>query len=450
MNVLNPKSVSMNELYGAFDLATFEWADGILSNIFRQCAQDEKPDEKWIILDGPVDTLWIESMNTVMDDNKTLTLINGDRISMSNEMSLCFEVQDLAVASPATVSRAGMIYCDHLDLGWQPASKSWVQKRFGEDKEQSQFFERLFEKYVEPTLKYKSRNIVEPVVIADTNAVQSAMKLFDALATKENGIDLNAEGYEVVAERMFLFSCVWSIGAAADVAGREKLDNFIRDLESQFPPARTIYDYFVDPKSGEWKLWEENVPQGWRPTRGMEFFKIIVPTVDTVRNSYVVKSLIKSGERVMVTGDTGTGKTILMEQIISSMCEVDGSQYSSLTINFSSATSSRITQDIIEGAMEKKTKDKFGPPGGKTLLTFVDDFNMPQKDTFGSQPPLELLRQWIGYGGFYNRAKQSWHYILDLHLLASMGYPGGGRSVISERFRADSTWSTLRPATQTR
>ena len=83
--------------------------------------------------------------------------------------------------------------------------------------------------------------------------------------------------------------------------------------------------------------------------------------------------------------------------------------------------------------MEKRAKDKMGPPGGKRMIAFVDDLNMPKKDTFGSQPPLELLRQWIDYGGWYDRLKQSWKYIVDMQLLCAMAPPGGGRSEISQR-----------------
>merc|ERR1719230_757273 len=130
--IINPKAVPSANLYGEYDLQTFEWTDGVLAKVMREICADEKPDEKWILLDGPVDTLWIESMNTVLDDNKLLTLINGERIAMPPQVSLLFEVEDLSVASPATVSRAGMVYVDHTEMGWHPFVDSWLAAKEGD------------------------------------------------------------------------------------------------------------------------------------------------------------------------------------------------------------------------------------------------------------------------------------------------------------------------------
>ena len=95
----------MGELYGEVNKLTLEWKDGLMATIVRTCVKDTTDDHKWIVCDGPVDALWIENMNTVLDDNKMLCLANSERIKLTPSIHMMFEVQDLAVASPATVSR---------------------------------------------------------------------------------------------------------------------------------------------------------------------------------------------------------------------------------------------------------------------------------------------------------------------------------------------------------
>jgi len=115
--ILNPKAVTAGELYGEFNPLTGEWKDGLVPKLVRVCKKqcDEGNDKrKWIVFDGPVDAIWIENMNTVLDDNKMLCLANSERIKVPETMHMMFEVEDLKVASPATVSRCGMVFMQQV------------------------------------------------------------------------------------------------------------------------------------------------------------------------------------------------------------------------------------------------------------------------------------------------------------------------------------------------
>ncbi|XP_075210256.1 dynein heavy chain 2, axonemal kl-2 [Lycorma delicatula] len=429
--VINPKALNLGELYGEFNLQTNEWLDGVLSSIMRKTCSDEGTDEKWILFDGPVDAVWIENMNSVMDDNKVLTLVNSERITMPEQVSLLFEVEDLAVASPATVSRCGMVYNDYTDFGWNPFVYRWLKKF-----PIKTFKELLYEhvkQYVGKTLKFISENCEETVAVPEICRVMSLCKMLEVMATPENGVvkqPVDMDAYKTLSKLLFLFCLTWSICCTVDLEGRRKVDTFIREMESLYPLTDSIYEYYVDVEDLSFKHWEMLLDANWKFNQRLPFFKINVPTVDTLRYQFLTKGLIGKMFPVLLVGVDGTGKTTTA---LSAMDSLDISRYTILTVNMSAQTTSNNVQETIESRVEKRTKGVYVPYGGKTMITFMDDFNMPAKEVYGAQPPLELIRQWIDYGFWYDRHKQFQKYVKEMLLVGAMGPPGGGRNIISNR-----------------
>ncbi|XP_011542372.1 dynein axonemal heavy chain 14 isoform X16 [Homo sapiens] len=622
--VLNPKCVTLSELYGQLDPNTMEWTDGLLSatirsyvyfntpkntkkdidlrlksrisdlsNVFKLDSSDttetddnifeeiEKVvkipenhnfDWQWIILDGPVDTFWVENLNSVLDDTRTLCLANSERIALTNKIRVIFEVDNLSQASPATVSRCAMVYMDPVDLGWEPYVKSWLLKtskiisQSGVD-----CLEFMIKNSVTDGLQFiRNRQKFQPYPMEDITVVITLCRILDAFFDfmgKNGGFEQsddlndtsskeansqresvtfkdiekrdentwypekNPDKLTKIIQKLFVFAFTWAFGGALNREDEHRenipfcpslepdslakvtydFDKLVHELfgnSSQvginLPTGEcSIFGYFVDIEQCEFIPWSDLVPNDQtliqRGTSlltnlqrsGGNFLKITecgecinyTATRDTTCLSFLMSLLLKNSCPVLLTGESGVGKTAAINQMLEKL-EGPGAfdikhgsilgdtllyseikKSSSLkqnitilipethktatgssdnptkkpevrtnkkllknndhkgvvvsTINFSTNVTAAKTKEMILKKLIRRTKDTLGAPKNNRILIFIDDMNMPVSDMYGAQPPLELIRQLLDLGGVYDTEKNTWKNIQDLSIVAA-------------------------------
>ncbi|KAL3130872.1 hypothetical protein ABBQ38_000201 [Trebouxia sp. C0009 RCD-2024] len=443
---LNPKSISLGELYGAYNPVSNDWKDGLASKLVREAVTDDSNSMKWLVFDGPVDAVWVENLNTVLDDTRTLCLPNSERIRLnSSTMRMLFEVGDLAKASPATVSRCGMVYVAPESLGWRPFVKSWLAKLAGSLSTPEQpitltpadlaFLSGLFEQYVDAGLALvRSSKCHEVITTVDVNLAMLLPANFPAI------VEPMSDSAKLGIHNIFAFCYVWSIGGAVESHSRDAFDALTRSTfqgVAIFPAgAGLVYDYYCDPQRNfALRSWEETIP-AFKYNPAVPYSQIFVPTADTVRFGVLLSLALQVQRPVLLTGNSGVGKSAVMQHMLQQQSQAGVLLPTTLT--FSAQTTSVATQDMIEAKLERRHRNRqdtlYGPPVGKHMVLFVDDINMPAKEEFGAQPPIELLRQLLDQRGFYDRSKLFWKGIEDLTLVAACAPAGGGRQIMSTRF----------------
>ena len=427
---LNPKAVTNDELFGYINPATREWKDGLFSNIMRDQSNIETDGPKWIVLDGDIDPMWIESLNTVMDDNKVLTLASNERVPLTPSMRLVFEIGHLKAATPATVSRAGILYINPADLGWNPFVTSWIDTREVQSEKANLII--LFDKYVPGCLETLKSRFKKITPIVDISMIKMLCYLLEGLLVPENTPpDCNKELYELY----FVFAAVWAFGGAMF---QDQLMDYRQEFSKwwcseyktiKFPSQATVFDYYIDTDTKKFLPWSDAVPKfDFDPELPLQATQ--VATAETFRISFFLQLLLKRSRPVMLVGSAGTGKTVQINKTLSSL----GDEYAVTLVPFNNYTSSMMLQSVLEKPLEKKAGRNFGPPGSKKLIYFIDDMNMPEVDDYGTVAPHTLIRQHIDYSHWYDRAKMTLKDIHNTQYVSCMN-PTAGSFTINPRLQ---------------
>jgi dynein heavy chain, axonemal len=348
VDIMNPKSITMGQLYGFVDPQTTEWVDGVLAKLVLDASKDETPDKRWIMFDGPVDAIWIENMNTVLDDNKKLCLNSGQIITLTPRMTMMFEVEDLSVASPATVSRCGMVYMEPVSLGLDAYFISWLNTLPEKVAKQVSIREKLKtlgDETLEDGCYFVRHDVTEPVETVDNNLIQSLFRIMDSYLKDYIETEIKKVPQEQIDElegqipQLWFFAAIWSIGTTTTLKGRQMFDGFwrekMRKASVPFPDEKLVYDYFFDKKTKSWISWFDTVPE-YTVDITLSFNEIVVPTQDSIRMKYLVRLLLTSGYHVLTPGPTGTGKSVNTSEMLTyDMPE----EFLTLTRTFSAQTS---------------------------------------------------------------------------------------------------------------
>ena len=415
-HVMNPKSMPRQQLLGHMDNDTREWNEGVLTAAARECVKQPLQVRSWVICDGDIDPEWIESLNSVLDDNHLLTLPTGERISFADNVNFIFETNDLRFASPATVSRMGMIFMSEEDVDIRRLITSWVKKQPGEEVAK---LERWVEEILMQALEWALLNSEEMVVkTTKVGIVISALTML-------TGIKSKAE---------FVYAVIRGIGSnfRAEHRARFASEMFTRSKENP-PDPRYPLDCFYNEKAGSFKPFVAENDKFEAGEFQDAFDPPVVRTIGVQRDIETFRTWLENGQPFIVVGPEGCGKNLMLK---SAFRQLKSTQVAVINCN-AQTSANHVIQKLLQVCMQStSTQGKvLRPKDSARLILYLKDINLPTPDKYDTIQLIALLQQLVSYQGFYDGLE--FVSLERVQIVASMNPSSTvGRHMLSPRFTA--------------
>ncbi len=412
----------------------------------------------------------------MLDDNKLLTLPNGERLNLPPNVRIMFEVEHLRYATLATVSRCGMIWFSEDIVEPAMIYRQYLNSLAAvpldaDDDETPSFTGRRAEdgtdaSSINLSTQKQIATVLEPY-FSDGELVTSALEyasgiehimdftttralntLFSLLnKTVRNVLEYNshhsdfplsAEQVEQYVTKRFLVSIIWAFSGDARLDLRAGLGHFLSQRTGvDLPPligGTSLIDFDVQIATGEWSAWASKVPQIEIEPHTVTASDVVVPTVDTVRHEEVLYSWLSEHKPLMLCGPPGSGKTMTLFSALRKLPDME-----IVGLNFSSAT----TPELILKTFEQYCEYRKTPNGvllapiqlGRWLVVFCDEINLPATDKYGTQRVISFIRQLVECGGFWRTTDMSWVKLERIQFVGACNPPTDpGRVPLSHRF----------------
>lgn len=459
VTVLDPKLLDSKRLYGHLDPLSREWTDGIFTRALRNLATnygklgDAPAPLHWIIFDGDVDPDWVESLNSLLDDNRILTLPNGEQIPLVSNARILFETEDLNHANPSTVSRCGMVCFGELDITMESLNAS-IQAVIDEVCRDCGKLECLGEvasaivklaKEVHGSGSLSMNVPISSLLSSFITLFQSSLRCFadpSRMATfSESYLAAKPAKYVTMSEkivlRVALHTTIRALGAGLSHADRRKLTKeFLNELDT-CPGVQDAIAGLVVPADlasaeltadGHFVDYRDLIPTSTNMVDEASIGSpdVVIPTQTTLRLESLLRDALDllGGRWTQVTplilcGPPGCGKSMILSTALRHIPNI-----SLATLSFSSETTPENVLAALKAHMvlSRRSNGTFllhPKSAGCRVVLFVDEVNLEKPDIYGTQKSAYLIRSIADHSGFWDGTPLHWVSVEGLQIVGA-------------------------------